>query len=50
MDEAEEFVDECTKLSRLLEETVQDGFTEVILQNPETGEKKVLSIPTGPSR
>lgn len=50
MDKAEEFVDECMKLSKLLEEAVQDGFTEVILRNPETGEKKVLSIPAGPSR
>ncbi len=46
-DAPEIIVDVQMALARLLEEMTSDGFTELVINNPETGEKKVFDLRTG---
>jgi hypothetical protein len=39
-------VRESLQISRALQTQAQQGFTEVIVRNPETDEERVLVIPT----
>ena len=46
-------VRESLQISRALQTQAQQGFTEVIVRNPETDEERVLVIPTlqpGPAK
>ena len=39
-------VREAVQLSEVLQEQVDDGFTEVVLRNPKTNQEKTLVIPS----
>jgi hypothetical protein len=39
-------VREAVELSEVLQEQVDDGFTEVVLRNPKTNQEKTLVIPS----
>jgi len=37
---------EVMRIAELLDEQAQEGFTEVIMRNPNTGDEQTLKIPT----